>query len=132
MNSQLTWYVVGAGLALVGVQLALAARLAGALRAVNRMGERITHLADALSLLTETSESGFGAVAGELERQRVTPRRSNTRSVATRVANAARRGRTTREIAVVEQMSEGEVHLRLHLAESAAREKREGHVDRTN
>ena len=43
-----------------------------------------------------------------------------SRTITRRVASAAKRGRAVSDIAAVEQVSEGEVSLRLHLAEAAA------------
>jgi hypothetical protein len=76
---------------------------------------RLARQADALALLTETSEAGFAAVARELERGATTARPAR-RPSARRLTAAARKGRSLTEIAAAEQMSEGEVRLRLHLA----------------
>ena len=102
------------------VQIGFAWRLLHLARVVSRYEEKIAHLSDGLSLLTETSEAGFRAMAIEIERlaSRGSPRRQARTSTA-RLAASARRGRTAQEIAAAEQISEGEVRLRLHLAEPA-------------
>ena len=100
------------------LQAVLLWRLLGAVGVLRRFDDRLERLSDALSLLTETSESGFRAMGAELERvgQTVTARRPG-RTANTRVAAAAKRGQSVPQIAVREEMSEGEVRLRLHLAE---------------
>ena len=100
------------------LQAVLLWRLLGAVGVLRRFDDRLERLSDALSLLTETSESGFQAIGAELERvgQTVTARRPG-RTTNARVAAAAKRGQSVPQIAVREEMSEGEVRLRLHLAE---------------
>jgi hypothetical protein len=98
-------------------------------RRLNRLDQveaRLGHLTDALTLLAETAESGFRANAHEISRitEGMTAKTAVTsRTTTKRVATAARKGRPVREIAAAEQVSEGEVNLRLHLAEAAARTK---------
>jgi hypothetical protein len=117
----MTMYVIGAGVVLVGLQAVLTLSLLRALWRVRDVGTRVAHYGDALSLLTETTESGFRAVAGEVERLgHPRARRPEARTTTARVATAVRRGRSVQEIAADEQVSEGEVRLRLHLAEPAA------------
>jgi hypothetical protein len=108
-------------------------RLLGAVGVVQRLDDKLSHFGDALTLLTETTEGGFRAVASELDRTAqtsgtsaghmgakkvVAPRPTNARMTA-----AAKRGRSVEEIAATEQVSEGEVRLRLHLAKQAAQAK---------
>lgn len=144
------WIAIGAvAAAVIGVQSVLVWRLIRALRTVQRLDEKLGHFGDAMSLLTETTETGFRAVAAELER--VTPdpdarsvpiaatkaasagrasasagstlnalKKIAPRTSAARINDAARRGRTVTEIAAAEELSEGEVRLRLHLAKQAA------------
>jgi len=102
---------------------------------LDQMDARIGHLTDALTLLTETAESGFrlngeeiGRIAEGLAVKTATVSQAKTR----RVASAARKGRPVREIAATEQVSEGEVNLRLHLAEAAARAKQSRRSAETN
>ena len=114
MNSTLLVIVVGAALTLLSaVQAWLLWRLSRMVAASARLEEKVGHLGDALSILTETSEAGFKAIADELTR----PVRSKTPIA--RLKAAARRGTSIADIAAAEHMSEGEVRLRLHLAEHA-------------
>src|SRR5262249_33526131 len=101
-------------------------RLLGAVGIVKRMEEKLTHFGDALTLLTETTEGGFRAVALELDRaasRAGTAKKPVARPTSARMTAAAKRGRTVEEIAATEQVSEGEVRLRLHLAKQAAHAK---------
>ncbi len=91
-------------------------------RSLASLEARLARQADALSLLAETSETGFAAFAQELERRGATnkaPRKPSTR----RITSAAKKGRSTSDIAAAEQLSEGEVLLRLQLAAAAAAER---------
>lgn len=96
-------------------------------RRIGKLGDRIAHLAAGISLLTDTVEGGLRDVAQELERQgavKASPRPKVRAATQRRVTTAARRGRSVRDIAATEKMSEGEVRLRLQLANAAAtREK---------
>jgi hypothetical protein len=104
-------------------------RLLGAVGIVQRMDEKITHFGDALTLLTETAEGGFRAVASELDRAGLQATTSAAKKpvlpkpTSARMTAAAKRGRSVEEIASTEQVSEGEVRLRLHLAKQAAAAK---------
>jgi hypothetical protein len=121
MNSTLL-IVVGAALTLLSaVQAWLLWRLSKMVASSARLEEKVAHLGDALSILTETSEAGFKAVADELTRRAVAGPVPATRSKTpiARIKAAARRGTSIAEIAAAENMSEGEVRLRLHLAEHA-------------
>lgn len=83
---------------------------------------RVDRLGEAVTLLSETAEAGFAAVAQEIEQiQRAPqPRATGTRAtVARRVVRAAGRGDSVEQIARRELLSEGEVRLHLALAESA-------------
>jgi len=105
-------------------------RLLGAVGIVSRMDEKLAHFGDALTLLTETAEGGFRAVASELDRAGQQHGAGATakkppvpRPTSARMTAAAKRGRSVEEIASTEQVSEGEVRLRLHLAKQAAAAK---------
>jgi DNA-directed RNA polymerase specialized sigma24 family protein len=98
------------------LQAILAWRLIVTHRAIARVNARLVNQGEALSLLTDTSENGFGAIARELQRLAVTDAKPARRPTTKRVASAARRGRSVTEIAATERVSEGEVRLRLHLA----------------
>lgn len=116
-----TWMVAGV-LAAQGACGWLAWRAA---RGAERVERTVARHQEALALLTETSESGFAAVAAEITRAAAArpapaPRKPSTR----RIAAAARRGTAIQEIAAAEQLSEGEVRLRLQMAGEPA--KREG------
>jgi hypothetical protein len=113
-------YAVMGGLVLVClVQAALLWRVFRVVGAVGRADERLAHFGGALALLTETTESGFRAMALEIGRLGKTGGSPASRSSNGRVSRAARRGRTVTEIAAAEDVSEGEVRLRLHLASAA-------------
>jgi len=120
MNSTLL-IAVGTALTLLSaVQAWLLWRLSRMVAASARLEEKVGHLGDGLSILTETSEAGFKAIADELTRgavASVSPARSKTPIA--RIKAAARRGTSIAEIAAAEHISEGEVRLRLHLAEHA-------------
>jgi DNA-directed RNA polymerase specialized sigma24 family protein len=113
MEIQLGILAVGV---LVLVQGAVLWRLLSTQRTIGKLSERLVHQGEALSLLTDTSESGFSAIAREMERLATTETKATRKPSTRRVATAARKGRTIAEIAARERVSEGEVRLRLHLA----------------
>lgn len=128
--------VVGVVLiALSSVQAWLLWRLSRMVAASARLEEKVGHLADALSILTETSEAGFKAIAEEMTRRAaVAPAAPAPRpkTPIARIRAAARKGTSIAEIAAAEHMSEGEVRLRLHLAEHTSTPRRraaEGRAD---
>jgi hypothetical protein len=93
--------------------------------ATERLDDRMAHLSAGVSLLTDTAEGALRDVAAEISRlaaltdaNKVRPRAMTQR----RIAASARRGRTVQDIAATEQISEGEVRLRLQL-ESARKER---------
>jgi hypothetical protein len=89
--------------------------------ALERLDDRMAHLLAGISLLTDTTESALRDVAGEITRMAATvevPRVPARVPAQRRVAGAARRGHTVRDIAATEQMSEGEVRLRLQLEQA--------------
>jgi Tfp pilus assembly protein PilW len=112
-----------------GVILLVATRLVRALRHTVELESRIARLQEGLNLLTDTTETGFRQVATEVERlssvgaPMVTvapPPATVTRPTAARLRAATRRGRSVKDIAAAEQVSEGEVRLRLSLADASA------------
>ena len=121
MNPTLLVIVVGAALTLLStVQVWLLWRLSRMVAASARLEEKVGHLGDALSILTETSEAGFKAIADELTRRsRPAATAPRAKTPIARLKAAARRGTSIADIAAAEHMSEGEVRLRLHLAEHA-------------
>lgn len=87
---------------------------------VDRMGEAVT-------LLSETAEAGFAAVAQEIEKLQRAPVARSTASRATisrRVVKASTRGESIEQIARREAISEGEVRLHLALADTGATERK--------
>ena len=93
--------------------------------AIERIDDRMAHLVAGVSLLTDTTEGALRDVAAEIHRLAATPERSSPRPRAAtqrRIAGAARRGTTVQDIAAAEQISEGEVRLRLQL-EKAHKER---------
>lgn len=96
-------------------------------RRLVRLDERLAHLTAGISLLTDTAEGGLRDIALEIERLAASGAKA-TRPKARaatqrRVSTASRRGRSVQDIAAKEKMSEGEVRLRLQLANAASREK---------
>ena len=86
--------------------------------AIERLDDRMTHLVAGVSLLTDTTEGALRDVATEINRLAGTRETVRPRVRATtqrRVTAAARRGRSVQDIAAREQVSEGEVRLRLQL-----------------
>jgi hypothetical protein len=116
-----TWEVtmIAVGIAL---EIGLFICLVLVTRRVGRFDRRLAHLTDALSLLTETAEAGFRANAAEIGRlgEPAPAERDPALTATGRVTRAVRRGRSVQQIAADEQMSEGEVRLRLHLADRSA------------
>ncbi len=93
--------------------------------AIERLDDRIAHLLAGVSLLTDTTEGALRDVASEIHRLAATSETSRPRPRAAtqrRIAGAARRGTPVQDIAATEEMSEGEVRLRLQL-EKAHKER---------
>jgi hypothetical protein len=93
--------------------------------AIDRLDDRVSHLLAGLSLLTDTTEGALRDVATEVARLAATREETRPRAPRTtqrRVTAAARRGRSVQEIAASEEVSEGEVSLRLQL-DRAAKER---------
>lgn len=123
----LTWWLAVAGCALLVAQVALVWHIAGVVRRLRHNDVRLVQLGDAVSLLTEATESGFRSVAAEIERLSQTGAGTAGRNVSLRrLTTAASRGRTHAEIAAAEGLSEGEVALRLHLASHAQERANDG------
>ena len=89
-------------------------------RTMASLEARLGRQADALTLLTETSDSGFALIARELERATTAPVKAARKPSTRRMTTAARKGRSIAEIAAAEGLSESEVHLRLHIAGQSA------------
>ncbi len=107
-----------------GVLVMVTVRLVRALRQTVELELRIARLQEGVNLLTDTIETGFRQVASEVQRLAAhTPAASAvvaSRPTAVRLRAATRRGRTITEIAAAEQVSEGEVRLRLSMADAGA------------
>jgi hypothetical protein len=136
MSASLSVVVLGIVLiALSAVQAWLLWRLSRMVAASARLEEKVGHLADALSILTETSEAGFKAIADEMTRRAVAAPAAaapRAKTPIARIRAAARKGVSIADIAAAEHMSEGEVRLRLHLSEHAGTSRRrstEGKAD---
>jgi len=79
---------------------------------------RVANLLAGLSLLTDTTESGLRDVTAEVARLAGAGTTVRTRTRATthrRITGAAKRGQSVQAIAAAEQISEGEVKLRLSM-----------------
>jgi hypothetical protein len=112
----MTAVVAGAGALVLAWQLVLCRR------ALARIEARVDGQAAALALLAETSETGFGAVAREIERA------AAPKPAAKRKTAAAPRGRrSVAEVAAAQGLSQGEVALRLKLA-GVASAREDGHA----
>lgn len=66
----MTTYFVALSVVIATIQIYLLWRLLAAFGVLRRFEERLGHFGDALSLLTETTETGFDSVTRELERLR--------------------------------------------------------------
>ncbi len=113
-------YLVGGALLVLVAQAVVLWRITRTVFALQTFDERLTRQAAALALLTDAVERGFGAVALEIERFSTKTRRPSAatqRALTRRVRRAAKAGRTPEQIAVADRASEGEIRLRLALAE---------------
>ncbi len=93
-------------------------RASRSLRRLDAIDERVEKFGEALTLLTDTTESAFRAVATQLVRTPDAPVLAGSKSTArtARVARAVKRGKSISEIAAWEGIAEGEVRLRLQMA----------------
>lgn len=118
---------LGVLLLATGTVVLVALRLVQALRVIVHLEQQVVRLQEGTNLLTDTVELGFRQCATELERLAVRTQLAKPAATAVprpttaRVKAASARGRSVREIAAQEQVSEGEVRLRLSLAEAGAR-----------
>lgn len=92
--------------------------LAASRQGVLDVERRLSQLSSAVELLTDTTESGLQAAFTEIQHLSTTGIQRTTKQpgLQTRVRRASRKGRTARDIAISEGVSEGEVRLRLMLA----------------
>lgn len=83
--------------------------------------QRLTQLSSAVELLTDTTESALRTAFAEIERLSASGHAAEHKArIQQRVTHSARRGRTAREIALSEGVSEGEVRLRMRLQRDPA------------
>lgn len=112
---------VAAAAALVGTAVILAWMLVQQRAVLDRLEQRVAQLTGVVTLLTDTAETGLREVAAELGRftLRTQAAEALTREeIDDRVVAASERGRSVRDIAAAEQMSEGEVRLRLAMTKA--------------
>ena len=99
---------------------------------IAKLGDRIVHLTSGISLLTDTVEGGLRDVAQEIERlsgaNKPAAKPKARAATQRRVSAAAKRGRSVRDIAAKEKMSESEVRLRLQMAGAAATAREKAHA----
>ncbi|MGE3957528.1 MAG: hypothetical protein AB7H96_12480 [Vicinamibacterales bacterium] len=110
-------YILLAAMAVINaLQLVLLVRLARRVTGAERMHERLSHFAEALTLLTDTTEQGLANVAASLNAfGQKTATRSTTKATTRRIVSAAKKGRSVSAIAAQESMSESEIRLHLEL-----------------
>lgn len=113
-------YVMGVMALVVAFETWCLWRVLDRLSVVGRVEDRLATLTHTLALLTDTTETCFQAIAGQIDPDR--PRASAERAMRQRrVVGAARRGRSVTDIANLEHVAESEVRLRLHLADPDGR-----------
>ena len=104
-------------------------RVLDRLGVLERFEDRLASLSHTLMLLTDTTETCFQVIASQLEKEQSERAASSPGRVGRqrRIVAAARRGRSVGEIAVQEEVAEGEARLRLHLADQGdSPERRRG------
>jgi hypothetical protein len=102
------------------IQTAALVRVYLRTRETERLDDRLAHFAEALALLTDTTEAGFTNIAGELEARRKTSRANSRAATSKRIVTAVRRGRSIDDIAASESLSESEIRLHLGLSTTGA------------
>ena len=128
LNPQMQHLMVGiGGGVMIALQLAAVVGLWLQRRKVRNLDGRVAHLSAAMALLTDTLEGGLHDVAREVSRLGTQPSAApvaprNRAAAQRRVRGAARRGRSVREIAAAEQISEGEVRLMLQASPREVKE----------
>jgi len=111
-------YVVAALVSVSVVQIWLLWKLVRMMGHIGRFDDRLTRCAQGLSLLVDTSEAGFAMLGSEVSKLTAAPQpQASSRSTTRRIVAAAKRGRDVPEIAAREGLAEGEVRLRMHLAD---------------
>ena len=91
--------------------------MAASREVVHQIEHRLSQVCSAVELLTDTTESGLQSAFGEIQRllHNDIERLKAQPTLQARVGRAAEDGRTAREIAQREGLSEGEAHLRMVL-----------------
>jgi hypothetical protein len=91
--------------------------MAASREVVHQIEHRLSQVCSAVELLTDTTESGLQSAFGEIQRllHNDIERLKAQPALQARVGRAAEDGRTAREIAQREGVSEGEAHLRMVL-----------------
>lgn len=109
-------YGLGGMTLLQGVALGVLLRRRGHAD-LSRLEGRLARFGEALALLTDTTQTGFASIAGELGRtdRRPTPEPARA-ATSKRIVTAVRRGRTVQQVAADERVSESEIRLHLGLA----------------
>ena len=119
--------------ALLGVMTVVQAwglwRLSRLMKTLAPLDERVSSLNRAVSLLIDTTESGFEAMGRHLARKpapvAAPPKVTAVRQARQRrVVTASRKGKSVPQIAAAESMSEGEVALRLDVARELPRKSK--------
>jgi hypothetical protein len=119
-----TTYLVTALILVLVVQTAMLMRVWAVVRRPGRTEDRLAHFAEALALLTDTTEAGLANVALELESaRRRTPRGTSRAATAKRIATAVRKGQSIEDIVAAEALSESEIRLHLRMAGNELRLK---------
>lgn len=113
--------VMAALIAVVLVQIYFMVRMRRSAYELGRMHERVTRLDAAVNVLTDTCDCGFRTIAEEIGRALDHVNRPPKRSATRRVRAAALTGLPVAAIAASEQMSEGEVRLRMQMPARTAR-----------
>lgn len=112
----MTTYLLIALTVIVVAQTAMLWSVWSMLRRPARTDDRLAHFAEALALLTDTTEAGLANVALELEStRRRTPRGTSRAATAKRIATAVRKGRSIEDIVATEAISESEIRLHLRM-----------------
>ena len=112
----MTTYLLIALTVVVVAQTAMLWSVWSMLRRPARTDDRLAHFAEALALLTDTTEAGLANVALELEStRRRTPRGTSRAATAKRIATAVRKGRSIEDIVATEAISESEIRLHLRM-----------------
>ena len=116
----LTYILLAAMAVINALQLVLLIKLGRRITSAERVHERLSHFAEALTLLTDTTEQGLAnVVAGLTAFGQKTATRSTTRATTRRIVTAAKKGRAVSTIAAEEALSESEIRLHLELGGAA-------------